>query len=87
MVQSAVDEILALAGKRAKDSDGQSDALTLKLRELSGRIRWAGDLAHLEGGRLINADDADTAIKRGRNIEEQLQETSGSVWKRRERAS
>jgi ATP-dependent Lon protease len=78
---SAVEEILALAVKRAKDWDGQDNALTLKLRELSGIIRLAGDLAHLEGGRLINADDVRAAIKRGRNIEEQLQEKYGSVWK------
>ncbi|MFH0922962.1 MAG: Lon protease family protein, partial [Candidatus Micrarchaeota archaeon] len=78
---SAVEEILALAGKRAKDWDGQDNALTLKLRELSGIIRLAGDLAHLEGGRLINAGDVRIAIKRGRNIEEQLQEKYGSVWK------
>ena len=79
--KEAVDEIIAEAGKRAKQWDGQDNALTLKLRELSGIIRLAGDFAFANGRDLISRDDVLLAFKRGRNVEEQLQDKYGSVWK------
>ncbi len=77
----AVAEIIEEAKRRAKAWDGQDDAFTLKLRELSGIIRLAGDMASSGRKRLIDRDDVLVALKRGRNAEEQLQEKYGSVWK------
>jgi predicted ATP-dependent protease len=41
----AVEEVITVAEKMAFDYDGQRDALTLRLRELGGIVRIAGDLA------------------------------------------
>ncbi|MEM4255570.1 MAG: ATP-binding protein [Candidatus Norongarragalinales archaeon] len=79
--KDAVEEILAEAKKRAKQWDGQDNAFTLKLRDLSGIIRLAGDFAYAHKHDLITREDVLLAIKRGRNVEEQLQDKYGSVWK------
>lgn len=79
--KEAVDEMIAEAKRRAKMWDAQDDAFTLKLRELSGIIRLAGDFAVSDKLSVIERDDVLLALKRGRNVEEQLQDKYGSVWK------
>ncbi len=79
--KEAVDEMVAEAKRRAKMWDGQDDAFTLKLRELSGIIRLAGDFAVSDNRTVIERNDVLLALKRGRNVEEQLQDKYGSVWK------
>ncbi|MFH1056362.1 MAG: ATP-binding protein [Candidatus Micrarchaeota archaeon] len=79
--KDAAEEIVAEARRRARDWDKQDDAFTLKLRELSGIIRLAGDFALVNKHELIEKEDVVFAFKRGRNIEEQLQDKYGSVWK------
>ena len=77
----AVEEIIEEARRRAKHGDGQENAFTLRLRELSGIIRLAGDFAIGERHDLISKGDVLVAMQRGRIIEEQLQDKYGSVWK------
>ncbi|MBI5036436.1 AAA family ATPase [Candidatus Micrarchaeota archaeon] len=77
----AVGVLLEEARKRAKRIDDEDNALTLRLRELSGIIRLAGDLAVSQKSGNITEENIREAIRRGRNIEEQMTEKYGSVWK------
>ncbi len=77
----AADEIIGEARRRAKINDNAPDALTLRFRHLSGIIRLAGDIARTEGTELITRDYVKEATKRNRNIEEQMKEKYGSVWR------
>jgi len=77
----AVRAILHEAKRRAKVIDGQSNSLTLRLRELGGLIRAAGDLASVEGEKLIDRKQIQEAIKRNRSIEEQIKDRYGSYAK------
>ncbi|HXZ24376.1 MAG TPA: ATP-binding protein [Methanomassiliicoccales archaeon] len=77
----AVHAILQESRHRAKTIDGQNGALTLRLRELGGLIRAAGDLASLESAQLINKDHVERAIKRNRSVEEQIKDRYGSYTK------
>ena len=77
----AVNMIIEESRKRAKLNDDTSNALTLRLRDLSGAIRLAGDIAIHEKAELIVPEFVKEAIKRNRNIEEQLKEKYGSVWR------
>ncbi len=79
--KKAVDAIIDEARRRAKSVDNADGALTLRLRELSGVIRLAGDLARAEGAPLIEPDFVHLAVKRSRNIEEQLTDKYGSLYK------
>ncbi|MEE9507167.1 MAG: Lon protease family protein, partial [Thermoplasmata archaeon] len=55
-------------------------SLTLRLRELGGLIRSAGDIAEAEGSELIEKSHIGRAIKRARTIEEQIKERYGSFY-------
>jgi ATP-dependent Lon protease len=77
----AANEIIEESRKRAKLNDDASNALTLRLRDLSGAIRLAGDIAVHEKVDLITPDFVKAAIRKNRNIEEQMKEKYGSVWK------
>ena len=77
------DAILAIineAKKRAKNIDNVA-GLTLRLRNISGVIKLAGDLAFIEGSELIEKKHVEAAVKRGRTIEEQVSERYGSLWR------
>lgn len=73
-IQALVDE----ARKRAKLLDGKDRALTLRLRELGGLIRAAGDLAVTQGDSAIDASHIHEAIRRSRTAEDQIKERYGS---------
>lgn len=79
--RGAVDSIIEEAKRRAKLIDSADDALTLRLRELSGIIRLAGDLAASESAELIEPRHVTQAVTRGRPIEEQLKDRYGSMYK------
>ncbi len=64
--------------RRAKMLDGKEKSLSLRLRDIGGLIRSAGDLAVTEGARLIEAEHIKKAIKRSRTVEEQIREKYGS---------
>ncbi|MCI4329767.1 MAG: ATP-dependent protease LonB [Thermoplasmata archaeon] len=64
----AVVEIVREAQRRA----GRSGQLTLRLRELGGLVRVAGDLANAEGARLVTADHVVRAKRTSRSLEQQI---------------
>jgi len=76
----AVEAIIAEGKARAK-SDNQLNSLTLRLRELGGLIRAAGDIAVMEKVPLITGDIIREARKRSRPVEEQIKERYGSYMK------
>ncbi len=79
--RNAVEAIIEEARRRAKAIDGAEGSLTLRLREMSGLIRLAGDIALVDGKELIDEASVRLASKRGRNAEEQLKERYGSLYK------
>jgi predicted ATP-dependent protease len=76
--REAVMEIIKEAHRRAEVLDGRRNALTLRLRELGGLIRTAGDLAAVSGSDHLEAKHLLEALRRARSIEEQVRETYGS---------
>ena len=76
--RGAVDELIREAGRRAEALDGRRHALTLRLRELGGLIRTAGDLAAISGSSVIEATHVREARARARPIEEQIRDAYGS---------
>ncbi len=77
---SAVEELIKEGRRRAR-LDDQNNSLTLRLREMGGLIRAAGDIASAEGAELINADHVTAALKRAMPIEEQIKVRYGSYTK------
>lgn len=78
--KSAIEEIINEARKIAKQVDN-ANGLTLRLRNIAGVIKLAGDLAKKEKCELIAKEHIKKAIKTGRPIEEQLKDKYGSWWK------
>ncbi len=76
----AVEAIIAEARRRCQLTE-DAQGLTLRLRELSGIIRMAGDIAVGKNAEFIEEEFVKQAILRGRTIEEQLSDKYGSVWK------
>ena len=72
--------IIAEARKRAKETENKEKSLTLRLREMGGLIRSAGDIAQGEGAELIEEGHIKKAVKRARTIEEQIKERYGSFY-------
>ena len=70
--KSAIMELLKYAKHLAYKLDNQEDAITLRLREVNGVIRGAGDLAVLEKSEYIDKYHVKTAIKSLKPIEEKL---------------
>ena len=78
--RAGVKALIEEAVKRAKRMDGKSDAITLRLRELGGLIRIAGDLAIFEKTPLIEEKHIRKALKRAKPAEEQIKERYGSYY-------
>src|SRR5512136_1878023 len=76
--REAVLMIIDEARKRGKIIDNKERSLTLRLRELGGLIRAAGDIAVLEEAKHIEAKHIKDALKRARPVEEQIKERYGS---------
>jgi ATP-dependent Lon protease len=66
--KSAVESIIQIARKRAS----QKDRLTLRLRELGGIVRSAGDVAVEEGATLVEPKHIEDAKKSSRVLEQQI---------------
>ncbi len=66
--RSAVKVILKEARRRA----GRKGQLTLRLRELGGLVRVAGDIAQEEGRPIVTGDDVLAAKKIARSLEQQV---------------
>ncbi|MBI5223851.1 ATP-binding protein [Candidatus Micrarchaeota archaeon] len=70
-----VDEARSIA-KRVDNVKG----LTLRLRNLSGIIKMAGDFARAEQKEFIEKKDVEVALKEARPIEERIKERYGNWW-------
>ncbi len=68
----ALDEIILEAKRRS----GKKDSLTLKLRDLGGLVRAAGDVAIEEGANFVTAEHVITAKKYSRTLEQQMADMS-----------
>lgn len=68
----ALDEIIREAKRRA----GKKNSLTLKLRDLGGLVRAAGDVAKEEGAELVTKKHVITAKKYSRTLEQQIADRS-----------
>ena len=66
--QGAVVEVLREAQRRS----GRSGQLTLRLRELGGLVRVAGDIALSEGVPLVHAEQVVKAKRASRSLEQQI---------------
>ncbi|MCX6695864.1 MAG: Lon protease family protein, partial [Candidatus Altiarchaeota archaeon] len=78
-MREVVLSIIEEAGKRAKNVDKVNNALTLRLRDLGGVIRLAGDYAILEGSEYIEAKHFEKSLKEAKSIEHQLKDKYGSL--------
>ncbi len=76
--RAAILELIKEARRRAELLDGRRHALTLRLRELGGLLRTAGDLAAVSGSEYVDAPHVLRALERARSIEEQVREAYGS---------
>ena len=74
-VSAVLDEARAIA-RRVDSAKG----FTLRLRNLSGIVKMAGDIARTGKKELIEKDEVMIAIKESRPIEERLREKYGSWW-------
>ncbi len=68
--KTAVAEILREAQRRA----GRAGQLTLRLRELGGLIRVAGDIANSEGAKMVEPEHVLRAKRASRSLEQQIAE-------------
>jgi Lon-like ATP-dependent protease len=66
--QSGIDEIIREARRRSN----RKGHLTLKLRDMGGLIRVAGDIARQENAAITTAEHVTTAKKTARSIEDQV---------------
>ena len=68
----ALDEIIMEAKRRS----GKQDALTLRLRDLGGLVRSAGDVAIEKGAEIVTAEHVVEAKKFARTLEQQIADRS-----------
>jgi Lon-like ATP-dependent protease len=66
--EDAIEEVILEARRRS----GRKEHLTLKLRDLGGLVRVAGDIARAEDRELTTRGDVLQAKRRSRSIEQQL---------------
>lgn len=70
--RGAVELLIDEARKRAKIIDEQKDSLTLRLRDLAGVLRMAGDMAVMKDENLIMEKHMNFAINNAISIEDQI---------------
>ncbi|UCE74060.1 MAG: AAA family ATPase [Methanomassiliicoccales archaeon] len=78
--KDAVYAIIEEGRRRAKKIEGKSHALSLRLREMGGLIRAAGDLAVLDEAKNIESKHIKKALQRSKTIEEQIKDRHGSYF-------
>lgn len=78
--REAVRVVVEEARRRAKETDNKDHALTLRLRELGGLIRAAGDLAVMENSPAIEAGHIQKAIRIAKTAEQQIKDRYGSYY-------
>lgn len=77
----AVEAIINESRNRARNIDDRVNSLSLRMREMGGLIRAAGDLALQENSPLIEADHIVRALRRAKPVEEQIKDRYGSYMK------
>jgi ATP-dependent Lon protease len=77
--REAIVELIQEARRRAEVVDGRRNSLTLRLRELGGLIRTAGDFATVARSSFIEVSHLKEALVRARSIEEQIKSAYGSL--------
>jgi ATP-dependent Lon protease len=77
--REAILELLQESRRRAERIDGRRGALTLRLREMGGLLRTAGDLATISGSPFLEATHVREALARAKSIEEQIRDAYGSL--------
>ncbi len=70
--RSAVNMVVEEARSRGRIIDDQKSALTLRLRDLGGMVRMAGDLAVMDGSELIEDKHMLFAVNHAKSIEDQI---------------
>lgn len=70
--KGAVEILIEEARKRAKIIDDARDSLTLRLRDLGGVVRMAGDIAIMEGDEFIRENHMKFAVNNAISIEDQI---------------
>ena len=78
--REAVKAIIEESRRRAKEVDNKDHALTLRLRELGGLIRAAGDLAVMERSPTIEAAHIAKAVRIAKSAEQQIKDRYGSYY-------
>ncbi len=78
--KGAVLAIIEESRRRAKDIDNKNHALSLRLREIGGLIRAAGDIAVINEQKHIEVKHIKEAMKRSKTIEDQIKERHGSYY-------
>jgi ATP-dependent Lon protease len=76
--RAGVEALILEARRRAKRVDGLESSLSLRLRELGGLLRAAGDIATVNDDPLIEEKHIFAAVKRSMTAEEQIKERYGS---------
>lgn len=76
----AVEEIIFQAKKITKAIDN-ANGISLRLRNLSGLLKLAGDIARYQESQFIEKTHVTSAVKSGKTIEEQLSEQYESWFK------
>lgn len=74
-----VEAVIEQSRRHARALDDAQRALTLRLRDMGGLVRVAGDLAVRDSAELITAHHVVEAVKLAKSIETQLKERYGSV--------
>lgn len=80
MKRSAMELIAEVAKRKAKAIDN-ANGYSLRLRDISGLIKIAGDFAVNEGSEYIEKKHVEEAIKHNMSIKELLKGKYGSLWK------
>src|SRR3989475_6022537 len=78
--REAIKMIIEESRRRAKEIDNRDHGLTLRLRELGGLIRAAGDLAVMERSGTIEGAHIAKAIKIAKSAEQQIKDRYGSYY-------
>lgn len=77
--RTAIQLLLEEARRRAKVIDDQKNSLTLRLRDLGGVVRMAGDMAVMDENEFIEDKHMLFAIKNAKSIEDQIIKRYNSI--------
>lgn len=78
--RGAFEEVVKAARNIAKHVDKAPNALTLRLRKLSGVVKLSGDLAVLEGAEIVEKTHVKEAVEKAKTIEEQMVDKYGNMY-------